>query len=101
MRMKQFFLAVLLLVPALALAAEKEKEKAADADGPALTQYMGRRIAQTMHWSGAGWLTRETRDTEENTALVFKKLGVKEGMTVCDLGAGNGYYSLHLAAMVG
>jgi ubiquinone/menaquinone biosynthesis C-methylase UbiE len=99
----KFLLAALLLLPFIASAADKEKEKpVADApDGPPLTEYMGRRIAQTMHWSGADWLTREKRDAEENTALVFKMLGVKEGMTICDLGAGNGYYSLHLADMVG
>ncbi len=63
--------------------------------------YMGRRMAQTMHWTGAEWLTRETRDSEENTTLVLKQLGVTPGMTVCDLGAGNGYYTLKLAALVG
>lgn len=69
----------------------------ADPDG----FYMGRRLAQTMHWTGAEWLIRETRDSEENTTLVLKQLGVTAGMTVCDLGAGNGYYTLKLAGLVG
>jgi ubiquinone/menaquinone biosynthesis C-methylase UbiE len=62
---------------------------------------MGREIAQTMHYLGAEWLTRETREKEERAALMLENLGVKTGMTVCDMGCGNGYHSLRLAKMVG
>ncbi len=68
---------------------------------PPLTQYMGREIAQTMHWLGAEWLIRETREKEENPALVMKNLGLKPGMTVADLGCGNGFYTTRLARAVG
>ncbi len=67
---------------------------------PGLTHYMGRPIAQTMHWTGAEWLTRETRDNEEHTSVVVEALQLEPGMTVCDLGCGNGYYTLKLAKEV-
>jgi ubiquinone/menaquinone biosynthesis C-methylase UbiE len=64
-------------------------------------RYMGREIARTMHWSGANWLMRATREDEEHTSLFLDALGVVEGETVCDLGCGNGYHSLELAKRVG
>lgn len=68
---------------------------------PALTHYMGREIAQTMHFAGAPWLTRESRDREEEPAKLMKALNLKVGQTVCDLGCGNGFYTLKLAKEVG
>jgi len=68
---------------------------------PALTHYKGRKIAQTMHYSGAPWLVRESRQREEDCETMLKELGVKPGMTVCDMGCGNGFYSLKLAELVG
>jgi ubiquinone/menaquinone biosynthesis C-methylase UbiE len=75
--------------------APKEKEP------PALTHYMGREIAQTMHFAGAPWLTRESRDREEEPAKLMKALNLKPGQVVCDLGCGNGFYTLKLANAVG
>lgn len=68
---------------------------------PALTEYKGREIAQTMHFLGAPWLTRESRDREEDCKAMLKALGVKRGDVVCDLGCGNGFYTIKLAKMVG
>src|SRR4051794_20444111 len=68
---------------------------------PPLTHYMGREIAQTMHFTGAPWLTRESRNREEEPAKLMKALHLKPGMTVCDLGCGNGFYTLKLAKEVG
>ncbi|MGV3658978.1 MAG: class I SAM-dependent methyltransferase [Prosthecobacter sp.] len=68
---------------------------------PALTEYMGRKIAQTMHWQGAEWLTRRKREAEEATTQMREELKVKPGMAVCDMGCGNGYHTLPLAEMVG
>ncbi|MDZ4820205.1 MAG: class I SAM-dependent methyltransferase [Planctomycetota bacterium] len=68
---------------------------------PALKSYKGRRIAQTMHFDGAGWLTRENRNSEEDCEAMLKALDVKPGQTVCDMGCGNGFYTLRLAEMVG
>lgn len=66
-----------------------------------LAVYKGRRIAQTMHYTGAEWLIRENREDEERCSLMLANLGVKPGMTVCDMGCGNGFYTLQLAKMVG
>ncbi len=68
---------------------------------PPLTHYLGREIAQTMHYLGAEWLTRDTREREERATEMLENLGVRPGMTVCDMGCGNGYHALRLAKMVG
>nr|WP_081441575.1 class I SAM-dependent methyltransferase [Pirellula staleyi] len=68
---------------------------------PALVEYKGRRIAQTMHYLGAEWLTRDNREQEERCSLMLTSLGIKQGMTICDMGCGNGFYTLKLAKMVG
>ncbi len=68
---------------------------------PALTEYKGRTIAQTMHYLGADWLTRESRQREEDCTTMLAALGVKAGMAVCDMGCGNGFYTLELAELVG
>jgi cyclopropane fatty-acyl-phospholipid synthase-like methyltransferase len=80
--------------------AQRQTENRSDIP-PARTEYQGRRIATTMHYLGAPWLIRETREREERCSLLLANLGVKRGMTVCDLGCGNGYYTLQLAQMVG
>ena len=54
-----------------------------------------------MHWQGAEWLTRRKREAEEATSQMREELKVKRGMTVCDMGCGNGYHTLPLAEMVG
>jgi ubiquinone/menaquinone biosynthesis C-methylase UbiE len=75
---------------------------AEDSNSPAKTlTYMGRRIAPTMSYSGANWLTRETRAREENPEKLLKALNLKPGQTICDFGCGNGYYTVRLASRVG
>jgi ubiquinone/menaquinone biosynthesis C-methylase UbiE len=81
--------------------AQQHDNAAVEAVPPALTHYLGREIAQTMHYRGAPWLTRDSREQEERCSLLLTALGVKPGMTVCDMGCGNGYYTLQLAKMVG
>jgi ubiquinone/menaquinone biosynthesis C-methylase UbiE len=68
---------------------------------PELTEYMGRTIAKTMHWTGAEWLLRKTREQEENSALMLEQLKIQPGWTICDLGCGNGYHALQMSKMVG
>jgi ubiquinone/menaquinone biosynthesis C-methylase UbiE len=62
---------------------------------------MGREIAQTMHYLGASWLVRESRQREEDCELMLKQLRLKPGMTACDMGCGNGFYTLKMAEAVG
>lgn len=61
----------------------------------------GRRIAGVMGVAGANWLVRPERVAEENPEKAIRMLELKPGMTVADIGAGVGYYSLKLAAAVG
>jgi ubiquinone/menaquinone biosynthesis C-methylase UbiE len=87
----------LLLLLALPLSAQDKKP-----DGPpGVEVYQGRRVAQTMHWLGAEWLVRDEREREERCSLMLTTLDVKPGMNVCDMGCGNGFYTVQLARLVG
>jgi cyclopropane fatty-acyl-phospholipid synthase-like methyltransferase len=68
---------------------------------PAPTHHMGREIAQTMHYTGAPWLVRESRQREEDCRLLLEALAIKKGQRICDLGCGNGFYTMELARRVG
>jgi len=70
-------------------------------DPVGITNYLGRDVATTMHWKGAPWLIRGSRETEEATEKMLEALDVKPNQTVCDLGAGNGYHTLKIAEKVG
>ena len=59
--------------------------------------YMGRIVAQPMSHRGASWLVRPERNDEENATEAFDQLGIKPGMTLVDLGCGNGYWTLPMA----
>ena len=89
-----------LWIDALGIAQDAESEPMAKVP-PALEEYKGRTIAQTMHYAGAPWLIRDSRQREEDCERMLANLGVKEGMTICDMGCGNGFYTLQLATMVG
>ena len=82
-------------LPAQNLTAEKSNIP------PSRSTYFGRRIAQTMHFTGAPWLIRDNRENEERCSVMLGQLNLKTGMTVCDMGCGNGFYSLKMAKMVG
>lgn len=60
----------------------------------------GRRIAPVMGVSGADWLNRPEREKEENTERALDELHLRPGMSVGDVGAGTGYYSLRIAKRV-
>jgi ubiquinone/menaquinone biosynthesis C-methylase UbiE len=61
----------------------------------------GREIAPVMGVGGAGWLERPEREAEEEPARAIEALDIKPGMTVADIGAGSGYYTVRLARKVG
>jgi SAM-dependent methyltransferase len=65
------------------------------------THYMGREIAQAMHYTGAPWLVRESRQREEDCRLLLESLGIQPGQTICDMGCGNGFYTVELARLTG
>ncbi|MFM8735200.1 MAG: class I SAM-dependent methyltransferase [Pirellulales bacterium] len=68
---------------------------------PAATHHRGREIAQTMHFTGAPWLVRESRQREEDCRLLLEALDIRPGQTICDMGCGNGFYTLELARRAG
>jgi len=47
------------------------------------------------------WSTEEARDRLNEASEVMAKAAVKPGMTVADIGAGEGYYTIRLAERVG
>ncbi|WP_066799280.1 class I SAM-dependent methyltransferase [Sphingomonas soli] len=49
----------------------------------------------------ARWSTEEARDRLNEAEQVMDLAGVKPGMTVADIGAGEGYYTIRLAQRVG
>ena len=63
--------------------------------------YMGREIAHVMGHQAADWLDRPERQQEERPDLLLPALKVQRGQSVADIGAGTGYYSRELAALVG
>ena len=99
----QFVLLTLAWVAVGLLSAVQAQEVAAPESSvpPPRQEYLGRQIAQTMHYTGAEWLIRDVREREERCSLLLTNLGVRSGMTICDMGCGNGFYSLPLAKLVG
>lgn len=83
------------------LAASLLPAQTPDIPAPLPPNYMGRELAQTMHWMGAAWLIRHKRDREEASVKMREALTLKPGMTVCDMGCGNGYHTLPMAKSVG
>jgi ubiquinone/menaquinone biosynthesis C-methylase UbiE len=47
------------------------------------------------------WSNEPDRDRAGEAVAVMRTAGVKKGMTVADIGAGEGYYTIRLAAKVG
>lgn len=53
------------------------------------------------HIVSSRWSTEEARDRLNEAGEVMDKAGIAPGMTVADIGAGEGYYTIRLAARVG
>ncbi|HJT34969.1 MAG TPA: methyltransferase domain-containing protein, partial [Pirellulales bacterium] len=95
-------LGVGLILIVAAIVAARADDGSAEATAPApLTEYKGRTIAPTMTYHGADWLTRKEREQEEHCKTLLKALNIKPGQAVCDMGCGNGFYTLRLAKLVG
>ncbi len=61
----------------------------------------GRRYAGVMATAGADWLVRPERETEEQPDRALELIGIAKGITVADVGAGVGYMTWRMAALVG
>lgn len=62
--------------------------------------YLGREIAQIKSHRGAHWLERPSRQWEEHPQAVLAGLHLRPTDVVADLGAGSGYFSFRLSALV-
>lgn len=93
-------LALLWLPCVLAAQAHYETRAVHDPDGIGKF-YMGREIAQVMGPAGIGWLERDEREQEEQTAKAIEAMDIAPGQTVVDLGAGSGYFTFRIAPRVG
>ena len=54
-----------------------------------------------MGWEGAEWLERSEREQEEEPDRALDALGTLSGLSVADVGAGSGYFTVRLASRVG
>jgi SAM-dependent methyltransferase len=68
---------------------------------PGVHPISGRRYANVMGWQGAEWLERSEREFEEEPDKALDALGTLTGLTVADVGAGSGYFTVRLASRVG
>jgi ubiquinone/menaquinone biosynthesis C-methylase UbiE len=68
---------------------------------PGVHPVSGRRYANVMGWQGAEWLERSERELEEEPDKALEALGSLAGLTVADVGAGSGYFTVRLAARAG
>jgi 2-polyprenyl-3-methyl-5-hydroxy-6-metoxy-1,4-benzoquinol methylase len=104
-RIRHAGLALLMILCAMTLSVSAQETavepKSDESVPPARTEYMGRQIALTMSYHGAPWLIRKERELEERCSLMLANLGLEQGMTVCDMGCGNGFYALQIAKIVG
>ena len=91
----------LVLAPAVLFVACLESAARDREIPPPARFYKGREIAQTMHYEGAGWLVRESRQREEDCETLLEALAIQPGDVVCDMGCGNGFYTLKIAKLVG
>jgi SAM-dependent methyltransferase len=68
---------------------------------PGIHPVSGRRFANVMGWQGVDWLERSDRDEGEEPDKALDALGPLAGLTVADVGAGSGYFTVRLAARAG
>ena len=77
------------------------RQEATDADRPETSRDFPRAYRPVSELSGNGFSTEEQRDDRNEASTVMDLAGIREGVTVADIGAGEGYYTVRLAERVG
>ncbi|MGV3769011.1 MAG: class I SAM-dependent methyltransferase [Sphingobium phenoxybenzoativorans] len=72
-----------------------------DADRPASSRPFPRADRPVAPIVSTRWSTEEARDRVNEAEDIMDRAGIKPGMTVADIGAGEGYYTVRLAKRVG
>jgi ubiquinone/menaquinone biosynthesis C-methylase UbiE len=72
-----------------------------DADRPASARPFPRADRPVAPIVSTRWSTEEARDRVNEAEDIMDRAGIKPGMTVADIGAGEGYYTVRLAKRVG
>jgi ubiquinone/menaquinone biosynthesis C-methylase UbiE len=89
----------LLVLAILALAACEQK--AVDLDRPETSREFPRAFRPVSELGGNSVSTEQARDDRNEANTVMELANIREGMTVADIGAGEGYYTVRLAERVG
>ena len=92
--------ASLVLAAAFACATLTACEQA-ESDRPATSQDFPRAYRPVSELGSNAFSTEEARDDRREAETVMDQAAITEGMTVADIGAGEGYYTVRLAARVG
>ena len=72
-----------------------------DADRPETAREFPRAYRPVSELAGTAFSTEEQRDDRNEANTVMDLANIREGMTVADIGAGEGYYTVRLADRVG
>lgn len=90
---------VAVLLVCLSLAACKQQ--ADDSDRPETSREFPRAFRPVSELAGNAFSTEQQRDDRNEAQTVMDLANIRAGMTVADIGAGEGYYTVRLADRVG
>ena len=92
----------ILVLSALALGlASCRQEPAADLDRPETSREFPRAYRPVSELGATEFSSEQTRDDRNEANTVMELANIRPGMTVADIGAGEGYYTVRLAERVG
>ncbi|WP_419722894.1 class I SAM-dependent methyltransferase [Sphingobium aquiterrae] len=92
---------MLSLVPLLAATVACDRLADDQSDRPASARAFPRADRPVAPIVSTRWSTEEARDRLNEADDIMNRAGIKPGMTVADIGAGEGYYTTRLARRVG
>lgn len=91
----------LLLLAACAALASCRQEPAVDLDRPETSREFPRAYRPVSELGATEFSTEQARDDRNEANTVMDLANIRPGMTVADIGAGEGYYTVRLAERVG